>query len=440
MGEERMCDTTVVVRGAGQPVWFAKNSDREPGESQVVERVEARAAQSRTLRATWVTIPEASSTYAMVLSRPTWMWGAEMGVNEHGVAIGNEAVFTRLPVAREGLTGMDLLRIALERSRTAEDALDRIAGLLARYGQGGRCGFRSRGFRYHNAFVIADRTGAWLLETADRHWAAVRVEGVRTSSNVLTIDEPPDRLSEGTMDEAWRRGWWDGRRPFSFRAAFGRRAMATLSGGDVRRACTLAALRGRDEGRGADLDRCIAALREHNGRDPQDGWRMEAPCAHAGALPTKTAGQTTGSMIAALGEGSPRIWATGTSAPCLSVFKPIVVDQGPFDTGPCPSPEGAERESLWWRHERLHRAVMARGYGSFEVARALFEQERSQLEARALRCEEVREAMALWSEHRARALEWAERVERSGVRSAGPAVGAGVRRWFWARQARRDGL
>ena len=41
------------------------------------------------------------------------MWGAEMGANEHGVCIGNEAVSTKLESdedLKEKLLGMDLVR------------------------------------------------------------------------------------------------------------------------------------------------------------------------------------------------------------------------------------------------------------------------------------------------------------------------------------------
>ena len=46
-----------------------------------------------------------------MLSRPAWLWGAEMGANEHGVCIANEAINAREPAAEtEALLGMDLVR------------------------------------------------------------------------------------------------------------------------------------------------------------------------------------------------------------------------------------------------------------------------------------------------------------------------------------------
>ena len=65
------------------------------------------------LQCTYIEIEQCSHTYATILSKPAWMWGTEMGANEHGVCIGNEAVYTKDFTANdleEKLLGMDLVR------------------------------------------------------------------------------------------------------------------------------------------------------------------------------------------------------------------------------------------------------------------------------------------------------------------------------------------
>ena len=65
-------------------------------------------------KCTYIEIPQVEQVYETILSKPAWLWGAEMGANSYGVAIGNEAVWNRLSepdydsVPR--LLGMDLLR------------------------------------------------------------------------------------------------------------------------------------------------------------------------------------------------------------------------------------------------------------------------------------------------------------------------------------------
>jgi secernin len=103
------------------------------------------------------------------------MWGAEMGCNEHGVCIGNEALFCVQPASlAPALTGMDLLRLALERADSATAAVDVIAALLKRFGQGGAHAASDVPAAYHNAFLIVDRREAWHMECVGDTWAAGR--------------------------------------------------------------------------------------------------------------------------------------------------------------------------------------------------------------------------------------------------------------------------
>lgn len=67
--------------------------------------------QLETEQCTYIEIEQAKHTYAVMLSRPAWLWGAEMGANEHQVCIGNEAVWGKESAdGDEALLGMDLVR------------------------------------------------------------------------------------------------------------------------------------------------------------------------------------------------------------------------------------------------------------------------------------------------------------------------------------------
>lgn len=342
-----MCDTFVAVHAEG--ILFAKNSDRDVNEAQHLSW-HGRAAwpAGARVRATHIEIPQVRETHTVLLSRPFWMWGAEMGANEHGVCIGNEAVFTNQPYAATGLTGMDLLRLALERADTAKGAVEVIVSLLEAHGQGGGCGHENRGFTYHNSFLIADPRGAFVLETAGKLWAMEEVHGVRAISNGLSIPGFAEKHNDGLRSRV---------------AACQRRsARATeLLCGKPDLAVLFAAL--RDHGPGVDGPQYSAL----NGA-------LSAPCAHAGGLIAAT--QTTASWAVDLRPGEAQThWVTATAAPCLSLFKPVRVEV-PLALGSAPT--DIADSSLWWQHERVHRRVMANP----ARLRGAFIAERDALEAR----------------------------------------------------------
>ncbi len=353
-----MCDTIVAMNShtADGSVIFAKNSDREANEGQQLEHHPGQNfAPESKVSCTYISIPQVSKTNAVLLSRPFWMWGAEMGANEHGVVIGNEAVFTKLLVKQEGvLTGMDLVRLALERADSATAAKDVIIEFLGKYGQGGRAGYMDQSFTYHNSFIIADHISAWVLETAGEFWVTKKVHDYYAISNGLTIEDDYDEIHPEAEAFARKKGW--SKKKFGFASAFSDWLFTRFSDCKLRRTQSDTFL-----GKVGSItpEFAFAHLRSHRQEpyDPAGHFLSNSICAHAGNSLTRHSSQTTGSLVAHLTD-NPTYWVTASSTPCLSTFKPVwfglqvVPDLGPMLTGKF------EKAAYWWQFEELHRAVL----------------------------------------------------------------------------------
>ncbi len=376
-----MCDTLVAIWPDG--VGFAKNSDRDPNEAQFVQWLPAMEyPKGAQLRCTWMVIPQVRRTQAVLLSRPFWTWGAEMGANAAGLVIGNEAVFTKSKFDEPGLTGLDLVRLTLERATCVDQAIEVLSSLLLEHGQGGRASYSHPAFRYHNSFLIADPSGAAVLETSGRQWAVQRVpSGVRAISNGLTLpalSQHADRLREAVAECKVRRARMEtlGARSLPEQIHKGLHGTTDAATWNAARAQSLAnAL--RDHGCQSSCDKQETSqlqtqLQGTEHVDMGDGIRssylsswqtppryrrlngaLSAPCVHfGGAL---AGSQTVASWISVLSPQGVQHWITGTSAPCLSLFRPVSLEQS-RDVG---QPEGQpDSNSLWWRFEKVHREAI----------------------------------------------------------------------------------
>ena len=193
------CDTMAVGAFATEykQNMLAKNSDRPTGESQRLAFFPAREnAVGTKLKMTDLEIDDIQKTYATVGSQPYWTWGFEMGYNECGLIIGNEAQGSKNAKESEtGILGLDLLRLGLERAATAREAIEVITSLLLKYGQNANAS-QLIDRRYENSYLLVDKTEIWLLETAGREWAAKQIIDRVGISNCYTIEDSFDLSSE----------------------------------------------------------------------------------------------------------------------------------------------------------------------------------------------------------------------------------------------------
>jgi secernin len=318
-------------------VIFGKNSDRLGSEAQLITHApRLHHSKGEGLKCTHITIPQVTETYEVILSQPYWMWGAEMGANEYGVVIGNEAIATKEPLNDMGLLGMDLLRLGLERGNTAKKTLEVIINLLETHGQGGS--HNKKGLNYHNSYIIADNKEAYVLETAGEWWIVEFVKNFRSISNNISIRGKGDMRREGIIEHAIEQDYCKDDDDFDFKMIFSPSPLPEKFPIESRDGCSLNQLRSYSGEISTEL--MMKFLRTH---EP------------AGICMHQRNNQSTGSQVSEIFE-DPSLsihWFTGSTIPCLSIFKPYLFPIKNQKVNEAKIYENIEPDWFWSRHSEF---------------------------------------------------------------------------------------
>jgi hypothetical protein len=348
--------------GGANPLRLVRNPGRTHAAGEVV-------------RTTFLDVPQPRQTCAVLGARPEGAWGYAHGVNEHGVAAGCTRLRTRVCLDGPGLTGMDLVRLGLERGRTAHQAVDALTSLIARHGQGAFGGSLGEGSA-DAAFVVADAREAFVLEAAGRFWVRQEVREVRAVGDVCTVRQDWDAIAPGLASHAIGLGRWpeDGTK-LDFAGALGGDpdgdAMALRRWGR-------ATLRLEEQNGHIDAAYLRRLLGDHDA-DPGE-TEDSSLCRHSGrSRPTATAASLVAHLGGSAGPAPLAWWAFGP--PCESVCFPIVL-AGELP----PAFSGTGEDDLAGRMARLlgsRRTRPARLRAALEGLQALFENEAAEFCVRA---------------------------------------------------------
>lgn len=344
-----MCDTFVALPSAtlNKSVLFAKSADCEVNEANALVRIpRQKHLQGEAVRITHLVIPQAEETYEILLTKAFWTYGCEIGINEYGLAMGEEAVYTTEmeKETRDGIIGPDLMRLALERTKTCREAIDLMTSLLEKYGQGGSCELKGNS-HFDSSYIVADTTEAYILETAGHQWAVKRIDTIGSISNLLGLDRDWDKSSASST-----KGGLD------WAATYALSEVPPTLGSPDRQAISY---KGLADARGKITARTAFQMMRHHGEGyhPATADAHRNICVHAGPQKDRW-WQADGVMVTETDTGGILVWVTGTSGTCVSIFKPVFLGVDLPDIGSTPT-EHFNPASLWWKHELLHRRAMA---------------------------------------------------------------------------------
>lgn len=344
-----MCDTFAALPNATRDgnVLFAKSADCEINEANALVRIPARRhAAGESVRITHLVIPQAQQTHEVLLTKAFWTYGCEIGINKFGLAMGEEAVFTREMSGEtiNGIIGPDLMRIGLERAHNCREAIEIMTALLEKFGQGGSAELKGNS-HFDSSYLMADTREAYILETAGRKWAVRQIESIGSISNMLGIRRDWQRCSESSTSGS-----------LDWAETFAIPEVPPTLGSPLRQQVSYSML---EQVRGSISVRTMFDIMRHHS-DAYDPAKEPVHCnicVHAGPQETRW-WQADGVMVTDVDENGVMAWATGTSSTCLSIFKPVFLGMDLPDIGPLPT-ETFTPASLWWKHELLHRRAMA---------------------------------------------------------------------------------
>jgi secernin len=294
-----------------------------------------------------VSVPQGRQTYTTIGVQSGGAWGYHHGVNEHGVAVGRTPVHTRMQgepsqtgagapgTSGPGIVGVELVRLALERSRTARQALDVLSDLIKRHGTGGGPAPDAE----DSALLVADGREAFVVETAGRYWVYQEVREVRAVSDACTVRQDWDGIAPGLSSLAIEHGWWPGdgsKLDFAGTVAqtVGRIANPSHSCESALRRWGRATLLLEQQNGHIDVDCIIRVLSDHydgchDEVDPLD--RTEADPVPAGPRPLcphGPVGMPVSSLIVDLDGDAGRMpiaWCC-PGPPCIGVYLPVLLE------------------------------------------------------------------------------------------------------------------
>ncbi|MDF2569530.1 MAG: Peptidase family protein [Sporomusa sp.] len=211
--------TTFMAQGStlknGKGTIISKNRDQSAATlSEIGLHEKARHTADQVYQAAYIDIPQVTETYKFTGSRTAGRWGYGMGINEFQVSVSDNDSTSRDTLDfKKGLHDNDVVRLVLERAKTAREGVDIVANLVEKYGQAWN----------GIMFEIGDPNELWVIEVTGHRWAAKKyINTVTARSNQYQIGDDYDLCSKDLISFAIEQKWVkEGTQRINFRSVYG---------------------------------------------------------------------------------------------------------------------------------------------------------------------------------------------------------------------------